>query len=64
MKGLFRIRRVEHRRDEAVRAETAEVLAGHRESLKKVRRVLNVADETLADEIRRLDAAMRGATQS
>jgi hypothetical protein len=57
--SLFRRRRQEHRHDEAIRKETADVLVSHRESLKKVRSTLGKADETLAQEIRRLDTAMQ-----
>lgn len=60
MRGIFQRRRAEHRHDEAVRQATAEVLTSHRESLKKVRRTLGGADETLADEIRRLDQVLEG----
>ncbi len=61
MKGLFRTRRQEHRVDETIRQQTADVLVHHRESLKKVRQTLASADETIIDEIRRLDAALGDA---
>lgn len=56
--GLFQRRRKEHAHDTNVRRETVLALEDHRRSLKKVRATLKVADETLADEIRRLDAAI------
>ena len=56
MSGLFRSRRTEHRKDEAIRKDTAETLVKHRESLHRVRRTLTMADETLADEIKRLES--------
>jgi hypothetical protein len=56
--SLFRRRRREHRHDEQVRQSTGAVLKEHRESLTRVRQTLSQADETLVDEIRRLDRAL------
>ena len=56
--SLFRKRKQEHKHDAAVRSETAKTLMEHKQSIKKVRNVLEIADETLADEIRRLDLAL------
>lgn len=61
MTGLFLRRRKEHRSDEAVRRETATVLHSHRQSLRRVRDTMALADETLLEEIKRLDAAIEGA---
>lgn len=58
MMSKFRRRRKEHKHDESVRQSTGAVLRGHRDSLTKVRRTLALADETLADEIRRLNLAL------
>lgn len=56
---IFRKRRREHLEDAAVRRDTVEVLQSHRSSLRKVRATLKTADETLADELRRLDSAIK-----
>lgn len=58
MMNKFRRRRLEHKHDESVRQSTGAVLVEHRQSLSKVRQVLAQADESLADEIRRLDLLM------
>lgn len=56
--SLFKQRKQEHRQDAAVRDSTAETLIEHRKSLSRVRKILGGADETLAQEIRRLDAVL------
>lgn len=59
MNRLFRQRRQEHRQDDAIRRDTLSTLQSHKTSLKRVRATLASADETLADELRRLDAAIK-----
>lgn len=58
--SLFKDRRKEHLQDTSVRESTKDTLIAHRKSLSKVRKILGSADETLADEIRRLDTALEG----
>lgn len=60
MRGLWSRRQNEHRSDESVRRVTASTLIKHRQSLKRVEQALATADETLAEEIRRLDAVLEG----
>ena len=52
------IRTEEPMDDQQMRDATTQVLREHRSSLTKVRGVLNEANETLADEIKRLDAIL------
>ena len=64
MKSLFRSRRQEHVADVAQRNQTAQTLSRHREAIQSVRGTLRQADETLGDEIRRLDRALEDARAS
>jgi hypothetical protein len=63
MMGLFRHRRAEHRHDAEVRQTTAEALTQHRQSLNRVKRSLEQnINESIADEMKRLDRAIEGAS--